>query len=364
MTKTPYHKISIALAPMYGVTDFPMRLWFSLISGCSEMTTPFLRVTETYPHKEPYEWAPELFDEEIKNSLSFTTIPQLMASCPKRFVAAYEMIKDSSATVEINCGCPSPKVVGHGAGSSLLRDVGLFKEFITYIADNISSENFCVKIRTGYDNSDNFYDLIKAIKDLNLKKLTIHGRTKEQKYSSYARWDLIAKASELCPYPVYASGDVVDLASYKKSLVEMPHIQGLIIGRGALQRPWLFHELESGKELELDKKALYHSLICYGLLLELNFKDSKSLRNLIYEGNFNKAYIFNLEKWVSLQAKLEALVFTETHKISDFSKISLGRMKLIIGYLIKGVLKGSEGKKVLRSRSYLEFTRELESFLS
>ena len=196
-------KTPIGLAPMYGVTDFPTRLWFHLISGCEEMTTPFLRVTETYPHKIPYEWAPDLFDREIAEALPFNTIPQLMASCPKRFVEAYELLKGYSSVVEINCGCPSPKVVGHGAGSSLLREVDLFKEFISYVAQAVPKGDFCVKIRTGYENTDQFYDLIHSIKNLNLKKLTIHGRTKEQKYSSYSRWDLIAEASEICSFPVF-----------------------------------------------------------------------------------------------------------------------------------------------------------------
>ena len=114
---------------------------FIWISGCEVMTSPFLRVTETYPLKTPYDWAPEIFDEEIKKSLAFETIPQLMASSPKRFVETYELIKSYSSQVEIVCGCPSPKVVGHGAGSSLLCDVGPFKDFIHYVSSNIPSES-------------------------------------------------------------------------------------------------------------------------------------------------------------------------------------------------------------------------------
>ena len=124
-----------------------------------------------------------------------------MASSPTRFVESYELIKDFCPKVEINCGCPSPKVVGHGAGSSLLRDPLLFEDFISYVSKHLPEGSFCVKIRTGYENEDKYFDLINSIKDLPLHKLTIHGRTREQKYMGHARWDLIAAATEICNYP-------------------------------------------------------------------------------------------------------------------------------------------------------------------
>ena len=112
-----------------------------------------------------------------------------------------------------------------------------------------------------------------------LKKLsTIHGRTKEEKYSGQARWDLIAVATERCSFPVFASGDVVDQESYAKALEAMFGIQGLIIGRGALRRPWIFHEIKSGQKLQCQPEAIVpKSLVLwlyYGTLPKQLFRAS------------------------------------------------------------------------------------------
>lgn len=354
--------LSIGLAPMHGVTDFAFRLWFYLISSCETMTTPFLRVTESYPHKVPADWAPDVFDHDVKKKLKFKTTLQMMASCPKRFIDAYSMFADHLSEVELNCGCPSPKVVSHAAGSSLLRDVSYFRDFISKISSEIGASNFCVKIRTGYSHDKNFTDLICALKDQGIKRLTVHGRTKEQKYMGCSRMDLIHEASLLCPFPVIASGDIFDRKSYELALKKMPQIQGLIIGRGALKNPFVFCEIKD-KDFKLENyKFLFYAFACYGLFIEILRDNFDEIRTMILKGLFDEPYLNDEKKWKTLLGHLyRAFYGKEYFEKAPIELLTptLGRLKLLWGNILQGLLEGKEGRSLLREKSSKGFFNKL-----
>ena len=363
MPKTCNKDFYLGLAPMHGVTDFPTRLWFSLVSGCKSMTTPFLRVTETYPHKIPLEWAPDVFDHEVKEVLGFKTMLQMMASNPKRFSETFFQLQDFIDEVELNCGCPSPKVVSHAAGSSLLKETRVFSDFIHSISRDIGPDRFCVKIRTGYDNEDLFFDLIDSIKDLNLKKLTIHGRTKSQKYTGLSRMDLIHEASERVPFPVIASGDVIDLESFEKALKIMPKIKGLLIGRGALKNPFVFQEIQSSEFTSPQSfRFLWYALYSYALLVELYKTHYDKLRTLILNGLFQEVYLDDEDQWRQLFELLYETLFEEPYNSSlshNVSTVTLGRVKLLWSNFLQGSLNFVDGRNLLRSKNSSSFFQQM-----
>jgi len=359
-------QLRISLAPMYGVTDFTTRLFIFLISSCDKMTTPFLRVTETYPHKIPLEWAPDIFDEAIKEKLPFQTRLQMMASCPKRFSEVFKSFESFLEDVELNCGCPSPKVVSHFAGSSLLKNPEYFSNFLAQIADTIGGDRFCVKMRTGYDDTKDFDRLIQGLAIIPLKQLTIHGRTKADKYSFFSRNDLIHRASLILPYPVMASGDIVDRTSFQKAIKEMPHIKGMMIGRGALTNPFVFSEIQDENFSRPSNLTYFkEALLCYGLLVQISKDDFSSLKEVILSSDFEESYLGKEEKWRLLFLELYERKFKKKFKgdfEGDLDVSTLGRVKLLFANFAKGLFSSGEQKKVLRSKNAKDFFFELDVF--
>ena len=102
-----------------------------------------------------------------------------------------------SPLVEINCGCPSPKVCGHGAGSSFLQNPKDFEKLVGFLAKNIGGENLAIKMRSGFESDKNFSKLLEILEAEKIALLTIHPRTREQKYRGEAQWKLISEASKV-----------------------------------------------------------------------------------------------------------------------------------------------------------------------
>lgn len=234
---------SRGLAPMEGVTDFPTRMWFRYIGGMDFFWTPFLRVTDTYPARFPEAIAPEFL--QLKGRFKAPTIFQLMGSRPDDVVRTFNIFGDLVETIDLNCGCPSPTVVGSRAGSSLLEKVDFFAGFIEKVIAGIGPGRLSVKMRTGFHSESEFDSLINAIRPLPLKHLTVHGRTRAQRYTGVANWSLITNARARCTYPVIGSGDICDLDGMSRRLGSPSDVHAVIIGRGALRNPWIFQGVSS-----------------------------------------------------------------------------------------------------------------------
>jgi tRNA-dihydrouridine synthase len=231
-------KVLIGLAPMEGVTDFPTRLWFQLIGGMDFTWTPFLRVTDTFPQKFPELFAPEL--TLLKGLMPKPLVLQVMGSRPQDIVRAAQVIGERTPFIDLNCGCPSPTVVGSRAGSSLLQYPEDFGAFIEHVVQELGPGRLSVKMRTGYQDDGEFTGLLRCLEGLPLRHLTVHGRTRPARYQGLADWSLIDHAAHRCPFPVYGSGDINDRTSLQHNLMRASKISGVIIGRGALRNPWVF----------------------------------------------------------------------------------------------------------------------------
>ncbi|MCX6110079.1 MAG: tRNA-dihydrouridine synthase family protein [Proteobacteria bacterium] len=350
---------------MEGVSNLPMRLWWHLASAPSALATPFLRVTATFPGSAlPRSFCPEL--TELRSYLPYPLVPQLMAADSADFVRAAPLILTVSPFVELNAGCPSPTCVGKGAGSSLLRQGDEFHSFVGELQQGLGAKSVAVKMRTGFQSPEEFSHLISGLSDYALARLTVHGRTRPQRYSGQARWDLIAAASTSLATAVVASGDVVGQASLDQRLTTAPQVAGVLVGRGALRNPWIFQELRTGAPVRLSFTALRYALISHALLHELYQDDMDRLFELCKSGLFSRSCSTDEEAWRQLQATLAKAVYGADHPgfaegaqqdhLWPLARQSMGRLKMLWNYLRSSLPPVFFAPTLLRSNS-------LEAFL-
>ena len=237
---------------MEGLTTFPMRLWLHIASRPEAATTPFLRATSVFPGRElPATFAPELF--ELRGVLPFAVTPQFMACEVDNFMRAVELLPEvDSGVVELNCGCPSPNAAGKNAGSGILRDPNVFGATIERLCELLGPRRLAVKMRVGIDSPDEFGTLLTQVARLPLARMTVHGRTRADKYRGHARWDKVQDAAVASTTPTWASGDVFSSVALGNLQSAAPNTAGVMIGRGVMHNPWIFEELRSGTIVEIE----------------------------------------------------------------------------------------------------------------
>lgn len=234
------------LAPMAGMADTAYRLMakkYGAAMVCSEMVScKGLCYTDRKS-------AALLIVTDTERPMAV----QLFGSEPEFFSkAAFIAQKYQPDLIDINCGCPVPKVVNTGAGSSLMKTPKLIGELVKAVRSAVDIP-VTVKIRTGWDeNSINCVEAAKIAEDSGAAAIALHGRTKVQMYSGKADWNLIAAVKKSISIPVIGNGDVTDPVSCRK-MYEETGCDLVMIGRGSYGRPWIFEEIshffETGKLL-------------------------------------------------------------------------------------------------------------------
>lgn len=230
------------LAPMAGVTDLPFRL-LCKEQGCSLMYTEMISAKGLYYGDKKTRSLIETLDKEKPIGIQiFGSDPKIMAKVVK------EQINDMNfALVDINAGCPAPKIVKNGDGSALMKNPELLGEIVYAVAKE-SRIPVTVKIRSGWDDAHiNAVEVAKIIEEAGANAVTVHGRTREQFYSGKSNWDIIKRVKEQLQIPVIGNGDV---KSYKSaiSLLDSTKCDGIMIGRGSLGNPWIFSMLINQSE--------------------------------------------------------------------------------------------------------------------
>jgi nifR3 family TIM-barrel protein len=171
---------------------------------------------------------------------------QLFGAEPVHLGEAARMLMDwvRPDFIDLNFGCPVNKVVAKNGGSSLLRDCPLLEKVARAVVGAVAPFPVTAKIRIGWDRASiNAVTTARLLEDSGIRAVAVHGRTKEQGYSGEADWDVIAQVAEAVKIPVIGNGDITSAADAKHRR-ETTRIAGLMIGRGAMSAPWIFHEIK------------------------------------------------------------------------------------------------------------------------
>ena len=229
---------NIILGPMAGVSDLPFRVLCSEMGAglvCMEMVSAKAII---YKNRNT-NMLLEIHPDEHPVSL------QLFGSEPEIMQQAVEMIKDRPYDIlDVNMGCPVPKVVSNGEGSALMRDPALIERIVSALVQ-ASDRPVTVKIRKGFtDNSINAVECALAAEAGGAAAVAVHGRTREQFYSGKADWNIIRQVKEAVKIPVIGNGDVVDGPS-AKAMFEQTGCDGVMVARAAQGNPFIFREIKS-----------------------------------------------------------------------------------------------------------------------
>lgn len=280
----------LLLAPMEGVGDHFFRKAIASIGGFDESVRDFLRVPKNAHIKslaskyDPHEITPFPLACQIMGSDL-----ELMAEM------AQEVERLGAKRIDVNCGCPSNQVTGRGAGSSLLKE----PDFLFQVAQSVVkavSIPVTVKMRSGFDDTSLFKENLLAAEQSGISYLTLHPRTKVDGYGPPADWKLIALAKSIVKIPVVGNGDILTVADALLMLSETG-CDALMIGRGALINPFIFHEVRasfSNTPYVPSKDALeryirlFASLFASSVPMRTRVNKQKQLLGFLFKGSLEK----------------------------------------------------------------------------
>lgn len=236
---------NLILAPMAGVTNLPFRI-------ICEKFEPGMVCTEMVSSKAIFyndqKTRRLLNTEGEKRPISF----QIFGSDEETMGYTAKYMSKIADIIDINMGCPAPKVVKNGDGSKLLLDLEKAKRIMKVVVEN-SSVPVTVKIRKGWDKENIIaVQVAKIAEEVGISAITIHGRTRSEFYTGKADWDIIKEVKDSVKIPVIGNGDIVDEETAYQ-MFEKTGVDGIMIGRGSFGNPWIFrnikHFLITGEKL-------------------------------------------------------------------------------------------------------------------
>lgn len=229
----------LVLAPMSGVTDSPYRRLVKRCSGAAVglVMSEFIAV-EGLTRRSMTSMVRMSFDPSEQ-----PVAIQVYGSDPKLIAEAARIVEQSGAAmVDLNCGCPAPKVVKRGGGAGLLKDLRLLGEILEGMATAVSIP-VTVKIRNGWcDDTLNAMETLRVAEESGARMISVHGRTRLQLYRGEADWDIIRELKRVARIPVLGSGDILT-ASDAAARLRQTGCDGVMIGRGSITNPWVFRQI-------------------------------------------------------------------------------------------------------------------------
>lgn len=261
--KIDFSKPLVVLAPLAGYTDLPFRSVvkkFGADITVSEMISSnalvyksekTLRMIEKSPSEDPY-------------------IVQIAGNNADLVKEAVLILNDIPGIdgIDLNCGCPAPKVFSHGSGSNLLGDLNKLEEILSTVKQYSNKQYTTAKVRIGV-NDKIPVEIAKAVEACGVDYVAVHGRTRAGKYKAPVDYDAIKAMKEAVNIPVIANGDIKDYEKAKEVL-EYTKADGVMIGRGAIGKPWVFYQLKYGIDDISEEKKKEIILEHYDAVLEFH----------------------------------------------------------------------------------------------
>src|SRR6478736_2227165 len=226
----------VALAPMAGMTDTAFRRLVKRRGGCGLVVTEMVSSEGLVRGIDRTLEYAEYTEEERPVSI------QIFGGDPEKMADAAQIVEGMGAdVVDINMGCPVPKIAKHNAGCSLMREPKHAAAVVRAMAKAVKIP-VTVKMRAGWNEREvNAPELARMVQDAGAAAIAVHGRTAAQSYSGESDWDLIARVASGITIPVFGSGDCVEPGQVVSRL-EHNAVGGVLVGRGALRNPWIFRQ--------------------------------------------------------------------------------------------------------------------------